>query len=362
MTHLHLNSAWEILYTDGGDVLFVHCEADHLRLSKLAPIVEPLIDALLAGSTLEDVLATVEDEARRCSLRTLVDRLMNEGVLLPGRGDAQEFELDPDEHERFRTLLAWLRDAAAMPHARTAYQRLRQAKLTIIGAGGAGSLAALMLASCGVGHLTIVDGDVVSRSNLVRQVLYTEAQARARTLKVEALREHLEAFSPYTQVEPIARYVADARDCLPLVRDRELVLLSADAPRIVLNREVNLACVRADTPLVHAFLGQVGPLYVSGRSACFHCLEHHWRQQSGDEHDEIVELMLSRPTREYPSMVLGPVGVAQVMVEDALALITGLWTPRSMAGLVRLGPERSVEPIARVLDCPVCVLSKRSRP
>lgn len=55
-------------------------------------------------------------------------------------------------------------------------QRLRDAKVLIVGAGGLGSPVALYLAAAGVGTIGIIDGDVVSTSNLQRQVLYKESE------------------------------------------------------------------------------------------------------------------------------------------------------------------------------------------
>ena len=68
-------------------------------------------------------------------------------------------------------------------------RRLSEAKILLVGVGGLGSPIALYLAAAGVGHLGLMDDDVVSESNLQRQVLYTESEVGLP--KVEIGRAHV---------------------------------------------------------------------------------------------------------------------------------------------------------------------------
>ncbi|MEO1700719.1 MAG: molybdopterin-synthase adenylyltransferase MoeB [Pseudomonadota bacterium] len=77
-------------------------------------------------------------------------------------------------------------------------QRLRDARVTIIGAGGLGSPAAMYLAGAGVGHITLVDDDVVSLSNLHRQILHRTADIGQA--KVESGYKAIAALNPYIKI------------------------------------------------------------------------------------------------------------------------------------------------------------------
>jgi molybdopterin/thiamine biosynthesis adenylyltransferase len=158
-------------------------------------------------------------------------------------------------------------------------QKLKAARVLMIGAGGLGSAAAPMLAAAGVGVLGLVDPDVVSLSNLQRQVLY--ATADVDRLKVEAAAEHLSAINPEVRIQthPVAVTADNAR---MLVEGYDLVLDGTDdfATRFA----VNAACVAAGRPLVSGAIerwtGQVA-VFTGGlthgrplaeRQPCYRCL------------------------------------------------------------------------------------------
>lgn len=80
-----------------------------------------------------------------------------------------------------------------------AMERLRKAKVAVFGIGGVGSFAAEALARGGIGNLTLVDGDVVSRTNINRQLIaLLSTVGRA---KVEVMAERIRDISPETHVE-----------------------------------------------------------------------------------------------------------------------------------------------------------------
>lgn len=131
--------------------------------------------------------------------------------------------------------------------------RLAAARVVIVGVGATGSHLAETLGRAGVGFLRLLDRDVVEESNLQRQALFTDDDARAVRPKAEAAAEALRRIDPGLRIEPVvADLIADDADAL--LGGVELVLDGTDnfGTRFVLNDW----CVRAGIPFVYA--GVVG--------------------------------------------------------------------------------------------------------
>ena len=137
-----------------------------------------------------------------------------------------------------------------------AQERLLASRALVLGAGGLGSSALLYLASSGVGHITVCDGDRVDLTNLQRQVVH-RVESIGEPKAVSAART-LADINPEVRVEPLVER-ADAERSAQLVRAHDVVLDCSDnfATRHALNR----ACVAARKPLVSGaairFDGQV---------------------------------------------------------------------------------------------------------
>jgi len=147
-------------------------------------------------------------------------------------------------------------------------QRLRDARVLIVGAGGLGSPAALYLAAAGVGTLGLCDPDVVALSNLQRQILF-DGEDIGR-LKVDAGRERLGAINPLVQVDSHALAVT-AHNAGDVIAGYQLVLDGTDdfATRFA----INAACVAAGTPLISGAIGRwTGQVGVFTGRPCYRCL------------------------------------------------------------------------------------------
>lgn len=149
-------------------------------------------------------------------------------------------------------------------------KKLKKAKVLVIGAGALGTAALAYLASAGVGHIGIVEGDVVERTNLHRQILYDINNLGKK--KVYVAKERLMMMNEYISVIAYDTY-ATPDNINGLIKNYDFVIDATD--RIETKFLINDACVIAHTPFCHggilAFEGQV-MTWMPGDYPCYRCI------------------------------------------------------------------------------------------
>ncbi|CAG8999834.1 MAG: Molybdopterin-synthase adenylyltransferase [Candidatus Celerinatantimonas neptuna] len=193
-------------------------------------------------------------------------------------------------------------------------QRLKQARVLIVGMGGLGSPVGLYLAAAGVGQLVIADDDVVSESNLQRQVLYSEDQLGES--KVAAARERMAAVNSHIHIRPVARRLNE--QVLEMeVMQADVVLDCTD--NIMTRYAISDACRQANVPLVSgAAVGFDGQLMVfdfrEPESACYRCL-----------FPEASDAVLNCSTAGVLGPMVGVIGSMQAL--ETIKLLAGIDSP-----------------------------------
>jgi len=149
-------------------------------------------------------------------------------------------------------------------------ERLKAARVLVVGAGGLGSPVALYLAAAGVGTLGLVDFDAVDVTNLQRQVLYGTSDVGRPKLDAAAAR--LLDLNPLVRVVPHALRLSSA-NALDVLAEYDVVADGTD--NFPARYLVNDACVLLGKPNVHAsvsrFDGQAS-VFWAARGPCYRCL------------------------------------------------------------------------------------------
>ena len=230
-------------------------------------------------------------------------------------------------------------------------RRLQGARVVIIGCGALGTAQAEALARAGVGRLRLVDRDFVEASNLQRQTMFTEEDARQRLPKAIACRDHLAQINSDIEVES---EVADVNNSNVerLISGCDVVLDGTDnfATRYLIND----ACVRHELSWIYgAAVGSYGvTLTVRPRvSPCLRCVFPE------------TPAAASAPTCDTAGVIMPIISVvAAVQVSEALKLLTGQ-TEKLHRSLMhfdvwqnewrRISMDESPLP-----DCPTCGLGR----
>jgi bacteriocin biosynthesis cyclodehydratase domain-containing protein len=341
----------EEIETPEGDVYLLRPSADNdIRIEQPDAEERRLLAAVNGERTVEELRAEFGTEE--------VDELIAQLLELEVVEDADDDELVPaGELERFDRQLRYFSDIGGGITPSECQERLREAKVAVLGVGGLGGWSALALACTGVGEMWLIDGDRVEVSNLNRQIQFTESDIGE--LKVERAAARLRAFNSGMKVTTEARRLESEEDIAEFIAGSDVVIDAADWPAHDIERWCNTACFEAGIPYITMShfppIARVGPLYVPGKTGCFICQEIGYRREY-PLFDVAVEQRRAKPS---PAATLGPacglIG-GQVGME-VLHLLTGLAEPATQ-GVAHIYDLRTMEvkrePVVPEPECPIC--------
>ena len=229
---------------------------------------------------------------------------------------------------------------------RKGQRKLLGSKVTVVGLGALGTVSATLLARAGVGHLRLIDRDVVELVNLQRQVLYEEEDVGFP--KAPKAAERLRLANSEIEIEGLAKDV-NGPDALGLLGGADLVLDGTD--NLETRFLINEACVELDIPWIHAaVIGTEGRVMavVPGKTACFRC------------YIKGAPAPGTLPTCETAG-VLNSVATAtaSLQVTEALKLMLGEEPSGHLMVLDGWSPDLLRIKMPRDRRCPVCAGRKR---
>jgi adenylyltransferase/sulfurtransferase len=222
-------------------------------------------------------------------------------------------------------------------------ERLRSARVLVVGTGGLGSAACFYLAAAGVGNLGIVDSDVVDLSNLNRQILHGVSDLDRP--KTESAAESLLDINPELDLVRYQERLTPAR-AVELAGGYDLVVECSD--NFETKFLVNAACVEVGVPLVWASVlawdGQMS-VVIPGKGPCYRCLFPPTLKLDGVPTAREVGIL---------GAIAGTVGALEAV--EAVKVLLDVGQPLMGRLLVWDGLASSFEEIqfAAQPSCPVC--------
>ncbi|MDA3925610.1 MAG: HesA/MoeB/ThiF family protein [Kiritimatiellae bacterium] len=156
-----------------------------------------------------------------------------------------------------------------------AQKALEESTIAIIGCGALGSLQAEMLVRMGAKNLRIADGDHVTIGNIHRQLLFTEAHAEEKRLKVEAAKEELLRINRNAEILTKPRYIT-SENIDDFINGADIVLDAVDD--VEARFLTNDSCLKAGIPWIYTGVagsqGMIMPV-IPGEGPCLRCLYPH---------------------------------------------------------------------------------------
>lgn len=162
-------------------------------------------------------------------------------------------------------------DRQIMIFGKNAQEKLKRAKVAVIGIGGLGSPVSIYLTAAGVGHLLLIDEQKPELGNLNRQIIYGE-QDLGQKAKVISAKDKLNQLNSEVTVETCSTRIS-RENIEELLHDVDIAVDALDnfETRYVLNE----FCVQSKVPLIHAavegFHGQITTI-IPGKTPCLKCL------------------------------------------------------------------------------------------
>lgn len=194
-------------------------------------------------------------------------------------------------------------------------EALKDARVLVVGLGGLGCAATQYLAGAGVGHLTLLDFDTVSVSNLQRQTLHSDATVGQP--KVLSARDALARINPYIAITPVNALLDDS-EIHALITEHDLVLDCTD--NVSIRNQLNAGCFAARVRLVSGAAirmeGQITVFTYQDGEPCYRCLSRLF----GENALTCVEAGVMAP-------MIGVIGSLQAM--EAIKLLANYGKPAS---------------------------------
>lgn len=232
------------------------------------------------------------------------------------------------------------------PIGTSGQERLRAGKAAIIGVGALGGVMAESLCRSGIGALRFADTDVVEESNLHRQVLYSENDARSGFSKVEAAKNRLSAINSNVRLEPWDAKVT-ASNIEAFVNGMDVVLDATD--NLESRYIINSGCLTASKPWIYSgVLGSRGmTMNILPEGPCFYCLAG--------------PLTGSYPTTAQEGVVnMVTLVIASYAAAEAVKILLGdCNVRRTMLVIDMWNNETEYINIQRDSDCPACGAKNR---
>lgn len=348
----------EVSLSDSG--LHFYFSTRHLEKTYEAdPVLVEFVRRLNGNRTVDQLLRDVQalfpstpispNEVQNALAALVEDELIEDAAAPPIRSISQQ------DLARFDRQLSFFEDMTDRERAFDTQDRLRKARVSILGIGGMGSWIAMTLSMCGAGELVICDCDIIQESNLTRQGAYRITDIGHP--KVEALADQLMRLSSGVQVETHRVRIDDETDLTPFLEGASFAISCIDEPdTATAGLWLSKAALRMGIPHqvgggYNGHLGLVSPTIIPGTTGCWNC----FLMSQSEPSRRIIDI----PGLSPKTGTVAPVTaiIANLHAWEAIRVITGIAPPLMANRKLELdlnSLESTWSEFERRPDCPLC--------
>ena len=328
--------------------------------------VESIVLPLLDGSrTIGEIRDAIGEKLTDSSLNQCLEFLIDNRLVEESLEDAND---DLDSR-------AYLLPQISLYHElgfnqKDAQKYLANARIAVFGLGGSGLIAAINLATAGIGFLRLCDDACILPSDSL--MMSGSVLNKIGTFRgVEAGRQ-IESIGGITRTEIFTDPLNDDTTINPLLEDVDLVIVATDAVSVNLAYRLNRLCLKMQRPLLPGgaagIEGTVGPLVYSQDKPCYLCYRMRSMACSKLPEAELaVEQLLNRERRSQPrlreNLPIGQMLVGSYLALDAVKMMVGLpiATDGKLLHIDLLGTKLTHNVVLKKPGCPHCSAKKGNR-
>lgn len=290
-------------------------------LHNVEKIVLPLLDG---DRTIGEIRDAIGEQLTDSSLNQCLEFLMDNRLV----EESWEDRDDLDSHACLLPQISLYHELGF--NQKDAQKHLANARIAVFGLGGSGLIAAINLATAGIGFVRLCDDACILPAD---SLLSGSGLNKIGAFRgVEAARQ-IEAIGGITRTEIITDALNDDATINPLLEDVDLVIVATDAVSVNLAYRLNRLCLKMQRPLLPGgaagIEGNVGPLVFAKDGPCYLCYRMRSMACSKFPEAELaVEQLLNRERRSQPrlreNLPIGQMLVGSYMALDAVKMMLGL--------------------------------------
>ncbi|MEA1994162.1 MAG: TOMM precursor leader peptide-binding protein [Euryarchaeota archaeon] len=348
-----------------GKKLLIRSESDNevfLLTGKKLPLLSKLMPLLDGTRSEKEILDTLKDFDSEY-IDKLLQNLKEKGIIeyLPST------TLNSEEIKRYTSQLLLFSHA----NASSAQHILKKSRVAILGLGEIGSKVLTSLTISGIGEITGIDWNKVTKDDVYKNEFYKADDIGKKRAKVGAKR--VKSLNSDINYIPIDYEIKDNKNMLSLVEKADFLSVCLDQEDSSVLRQMNDICLESKTSWSSCYIrgleGIVGPTIIPYRTACYHCYElrmganiRHYEeyrayQEYKDKHlDRRVEF---GGTNSFASIV------GSMFSLEVIKFLTKIKSPATLGKLLTINFYNMIveaHPILKFPRCPKCGIDRKDVP